>query len=827
MYKTTQFNRVGILTSAVILVGIANSSSATDTGYQTPPQVIADLIDAPPTPSVSIGPHGVWMLVMDRPSLAPISELAADELRLAGLRIDPATNGRSRRSFLTGLTFQNIATGQLERVKGLPDRARIQSPGWSPDGQRVAFMLATSTGLELWAVGVNDTTARRLGTFHLNGSYGSAFSWMPDSSALICRIVPPQRSAAPAAHAVPVGPVIQQTTGRKAPARTYQDLLKNEHDARLFEHYVTSQLVHVSMNGTSAPIGRAGLISRASTSPDGAYLLVETMKRPFSYIVPASRFPRTIDVWTITGRPVYQVADVPLADEIPIGFGSVRTGRRAVGWRADTPATLYWAEALDGGDPRKESDYRDAVFSLAAPFDGAPVELVKTPLRYGGITWGHDHLALVDSWWWSTRKEQTFIIDPANPGSEPRLLHDRSFEDRYNDPGSPMTQRNEFGRRVLVTTKQGTHLFYSGTGASPEGNRPFFDRLSLSTLKPERLWRSESPYYESVIDLINTNTLTLITRRESQTDPPNYYIRTIDSTETTRLTDFPHPMPQMVNIHKEMIHYQREDGVKLNATLYLPPGKKATDGPFPMLMWAYPQEFKSADAAGQVTDSPYRFVRVSTHSPLHWLMMGYAVLDDPSLPIVGEGDDEPNDTYIEQLVAGARAAVDEVVRRGVADPRRIAIGGHSYGAFMTANLLAHSDLFCAGIARSGAYNRTLTPFSFQSEERTFWEAPDVYMRMSPFTHAHRVNEPILLIHGAADNNSGTFPMQSERYYAALKGHGATARLVMLPLESHGYRARESIGHMAWEMTDWLERYVKNRPSEAPATEDESTGDAIQ
>jgi dipeptidyl aminopeptidase/acylaminoacyl peptidase len=475
-------------------------------------------------------------------------------------------------------------------------------------------------------------------------------------------------------------------------------------------------------------------------------------------------------------------------------------------------------EAQDGGDPKQEAEIRDKLFVLPAPFAGQPEVLASLGLRYGGVTWGGGDTALVSDWWWSNRKTRTFIIDPSHPEAAPQVLFDRSSEDRYSDPGDPVTDATKWGTSVLLAADEGRSIYLSGAGASPEGDRPFLDKLNLDSKETHRLFRSDSPYYEYPVELLDAEKAIVLTRRESVAEPPNYMVRDLGSTATRALTQFPHPAPQLTTVYKELIRYQREDGVKLTGTLYLPPGKKPADGPFPMLMWAYPQEFKSADAAGQVTDSPYRFVRTSPMSPLLWLVHGYAVLDDPTMPIVGEGDAEPNDTYVKQLVAGAKAAVDEMVRRGVAEPGRIAIGGHSYGAFTAANLLAHCDLFAAGIARSGAYNRTLTPFGFQSEERTMWQAPEVYMTMSPFTHADKVNEPILLIHGEADNNSGTFPIQSERYYSALKGHGATARLVMLPHESHGYRARESVMHMAYEMTSWLDHYVLNKETHPQTAE---------
>lgn len=408
---------------------------------------------------------------------------------------------------------------------------------------------------------------------------------------------------------------------------------------------------------------------------------------------------------------------------------------------------------------------------------------------------------------------QTLRFQPASPDKSPETIFDRSFEDRYNDPGSFVSKPNKWGKNVLLTGNNGKTLYLTGAGASPEGDRPFIDSFDLNTKKNKRLWRSQAPYYETVVSVIDIEKNTVLTRREGKKVQPDYFIRDLKKGKLKQISHFPHPYPTLKDVEKQMIKYKRDDGLELTGDLYLPPGYKKSDGPLPVFMWAYPQEFKSRSAAGQVTDSPYRFIRLYSSSPLLWLTRGYAVLDDPKIPIVGEGEEEPNDTYVKQLVAGAKAAIDKLVEMGIADRNRVAIGGHSYGAFMTANLLSHSRLFAAGIARSGAYNRTLTPFGFQSEERTFWEAPEVYFKMSPFMHVQNVKDPLLLIHGEADNNSGTFPIQSKRYYHALKGHGATVRLVMLPFESHGYRARESVMHVAWETYEWLEKYVKNRKEE--------------
>jgi dipeptidyl aminopeptidase/acylaminoacyl peptidase len=781
--------------------------------YRTPDAAVVKIVDAAPTPAVSLSPDETRMLLIQYPSYPPIMELAERELKLAGLRIKPAVDGRSRTRGATDLRIVSIADGGEADISGLPTSPRIENLRWSPDGAHVSFTHARSDGLELWVLDVNTARARRLTDHRLSLTAGNAPAWL-DSRTLIAAFVPEGRGAEPLAPSVPAGPVIEESAGREAPARTYQDLLQNPYDESLFDHYLTVQLARIGLDGDLTALAEPGIAWDFSPSPDGRYLLVEWVHRPYSYRVPVYRFPQRVEILDRDGAPVHRVADLPLQEEIPVAFGSVATGPRSFAWRADAPATLVWAEAQDGGDARTEAEVRDKVFLLDAPFGGAPRELATLGLRYGGVQWGDEDLALVYENWWKTRQLRVWRLSPDDASVEPTLMVERSFEDRYSDPGSPDTRTNEFGRGVIRRSADGRSIFLIGQGASPEGDRPFLDRYDLATGETARLFHSEAPWFESPVSLLGEQDPSLLTRRESPETPPNYFVRNLDSDDDlTQVTDFPHPAPQLKDIRKELIRYQRADGVDLTGTLYLPPGWEPEDGPLPVLMWAYPTEYKSADAAGQVTDSPYRFVRASAWSAYLWTLVGYAVLDDPSLPIIGEGDDEPNDTYVEQLVSGAEAAVDEVVRRGVGDRNRMAIGGHSYGAFMTANLLAHSDLFAAGIARSGAYNRTLTPFGFQAEERTYWEAPEIYYAMSPFMHADKVDEPILLIHGEMDNNSGTFPMQSKRYFAALKGLGATARLVVLPYESHGYRSRESLLHMLWEQQEWLDRYVKQPPPE--------------
>lgn len=779
-------------------------------GYQVPSQALVDLIDADNPPWVSVSPSLETMLLMRVPSLPSIEELAEEELRLAGYRIKPATNGPSRGWEVAGLSVMSVDGGDATPIEGLPESPRIRSTSWSADGSKVLFTNTVADGIELWMADMVTKKAKRLTDARVNLAAGVNPRWDPDGRSILVALVPDGRGDAPASPRVPSGPTVQENLGRTTPARTYQDLLENAHDEALFDHYFTAQIARVDLSGRIENLGGPAIYRDVDVSPNGDFVLVEFVKRPYSYLVPASRFPRTVQVWDAKGRVVATVADKPLQDSIPIAFGSTETGPRSHGWRNDAPATLVYAEAQDGGDAGAEAALRDKVFLLSAPFTGKPVEIAALEQRYGGTYWSDDDLAIVSSWWWPTRSQRAWRIAPGDPSKAPELLIDHNWEDRYNDPGEPMVVANAMGRNVLQT--DGRFLFLVGDGASDEGDRPFLDRYDLETKQTERLFRSEAPHYESVVEVLDLDGNRLLTRRESVDSPPNYYVRHLGDGSDRQVTAFAHPTPQLKGIQKELVRYEREDGVMLTGTLYTPAGyDPARDGRLPTLLWAYPTEYKSADAAGQVTDSPYRFVRIGWWSPQMWVVRGYAVLDDPSMPIIGEGDEEPNDTYIAQLVSSAAAAIDKVVDMGVTDRDRVAIGGHSYGAFMTANLLAHSDLFAAGIARSGAYNRTLTPFGFQAEERSFWEASDVYFEMSPFMHAEKVNEPILLIHGEADNNSGTFPIQSKRFYSALKGLGGTARLVMLPHESHGYRARESILHMMWETEQWLDTYVKGDP----------------
>jgi dipeptidyl aminopeptidase/acylaminoacyl peptidase len=772
--------------------------------YKLPPKEIIDIVDAPPTPMVSMSPAGDVMALIDRESMPSIAYLSEPILRIAGMRITPALNSRQVLSFSTGLSLKDMKTGQVRKV-ALPEGFKFTFPSWSPDGQGIAFLRYVEGGVELWAIDVKAGTAKALTPASVNAVLGG-MDWMPDSRRIVIALVPDGRGPAPVAPRVPVGPEIQVSGGKETKVATYQDLLKNSFDEVLFEYYAASQTAVVdAATGEVRKVGKPGIFDSISVSPAMDYILVERIKRPYSYSLPADGFSLSVEIWNMDGSLVKVLADLPPAENVPIN--GVPKGPRGVNWMTHKPATLIWTEALDEGDPKKTVPFRDHYLTLDAPFAGEPGEALKLKERAAGITYfATPGKALASQSEWKRSWRTTFLVDLANPAAEPVKIWDLSTQDRYNDPGRPVTTSLKTGERVILQDKDWIYL--TGAGSSPKGDHPFLARMSLKTMKIERLFECQDPAYESFVDFSGASRTKIITSYETKTDPPNYFLYDLKTKKRTALTEFKDPAPQLTGIQRERVTYKRADGLELSGTLYLPPGHKPGTR-LPVVVWAYPMEYDTAAVAGQIRGSVNRFTFFRGTSQLFFVTQGYAVLDNAEMPVVGDPQ-TVNDTFVQQIVSNAEAAIRKLDEMGVGDPKRVGVGGHSYGAFMTANLLARCDLFAAGIARSGAYNRTLTPFGFQSERRTLWEAPETYIKMSPFMHANLINEPILLIHGMADNNSGTFPIQSERLFAALKGFGTTARFVYLPYESHGYSARESVLHVLAEMFEWFDRYVKNR-----------------
>jgi len=827
----------------VLVLQAGAADQAKTVGYQKPPKVITDVLESPATPTVLLSPTNDRLLVLAGRRHPSIEDLAQPMLRLAGHRINPATNGPHHPPRITGIEILSIAGRNPVKVN-TPANAYLGSPMWAPDGKRFIFTNTSAHSVDLWVANAATGAAHQVAGVRINAAYGTPLQWLGDSRTVLAQLVPAGRGAEPKAPSVPDGPIVQESYGKPAPVRTYEDLLSSPYDEALWDYYATSQLAFVNTEtGAVTAVGKPAPFSRLETSPDGMHILVQRDVHPYSYLVPSGDFPKEVEVWSRSGQLEHKIASLPLADQVPIE--GVPTGPRSYAWRPNAPATLVWVEALDGGNTRKPAPFRDRIMMWAAPFNGEPVEIVRLQQRFqgggfggfagagrgNGIEWfERGGAGYVRDYERSKRWTRTFEInfdqppadhtcpnagkvgeDSAKPGC--RLVWSRSSQDRYNDPGSPVMRELPNGHRVIL--QAGNTIYLTGLGASNEGDRPFLDRFDASALQSQRVFRSEGKSYEQPIAVLSADGSRFLTRYESPTEPPNYYVRSASSDQKLQLTKFPDPAPTLRGITKQLVTYKRDDGVQLSFELYLPAGYQQGT-PLPTIVWAYPLEFNDAFTAGQVTGSPYRFTVINGMSELWLLTQGYAILDNATMPVIGDPE-TMNNTYVEQIVSSAKAAIDKAVEMGVTDRNRVGVGGHSYGAFMTANLLAHSNLFRAGVARSGAYNRTLTPFGFQNEQRTFWQAEDVYMKMSPFAFADKLKAPILLIHGMADDNSGTFPIQSERMYQALKGNGGSVRYVQLPYEAHGYQGLESVEHVLWEMITWFDKYVKNAAPGAAAT----------
>ena len=779
--------------------------------YQKPSKSILDLADYERAPSVSMDTKKEYMLLSYRNTYKTLDDLNQEELRLGGLRINPVINISSTVNYITNIKLRKIKDKTEIQVSGLPENPRISNVSWSPNDKKILFSHSTNTGVQLWVLDVAAAKATKLTEATVNANLGNPFSWFNDNETILVKMLPKNRDALlDAKKDLPTGPIISNANGSKSQNRTYPDMLKNKNDEINFENIITSELYKVNINGTATLFKTANTYAGESFSPDGNYLMLTTIQKPFSYIVPLSRFPLKSVVCDRNGTEIKTVNEVSLNEIMPKGFMAVRKGKREMSWRNDKPATLSYVVALDEGDQANKVDFRDEVFLWNAPFDGAATSLVKTPQRFSTVIWGNDNVAIVSDEWYDTRNTKTYLINPSDLNQKPKVISDRNSQDIYSDPGNFETKKNQYNKYVLAI--ENDNAYRIGDGFTKDGQFPFIDEFNLKTLLPKRLYTSTyKDKKEDLLEIEDFKKGEILVQIQSKNDYPNYYFRNIKQKNSlTPITTFKNPFESIKNVSKEVIKYQRKDGVELSGTLYLPEGyDKVKKEKLPLLIWAYPAEYKDKKSAGQSNQNPNEFTFPYYGSFVYWVTKGYVVLDDASFPIIGEGTTEPNDNFMSQLVDNAEAAINAVDALGYINKKKVAIGGHSYGAFMVANLLTHSNLFACGIARSGAYNRTLTPFGFQSEQRNYWERPDVYNTMSPFMNADKMKTPMLLVHGEADNNPGTFTLQTERYFQALKGLGAPARMVILPKEAHSYVAKENILHLLWEQDQFLEKYLKN------------------
>jgi dipeptidyl aminopeptidase/acylaminoacyl peptidase len=808
-----------LISVALLLAGALAATAGSGSSWQRPPQEVLDVLHAPEPPVIRLSPTGEVLALLRPRRYPPIADLAQPMLRLAGVRINPRTNGRRGEGYMVELTLKQVADGREQPI-ALPPDPRISQFLWSADGRRFCFQNQVADAIELWVGETASGRITRIPGLRINPVLSSEVTWMPDQTTLLVKRVPPDRGVPPERPLVPSGPDVQECAGQSA-SSTYEarDVLTGPYDEDLFAFYTLSQLALVdARTGQVTPVGEPGILAGVEPAPDGQRILVERIEKPWSYRHAWDRFPKDVEIWSLAGKTEHLLARLPLADQVPIH--GVPEGPRDYSWRPTEPATLVWTEALDGGDPGRKVPHRDRIMVQKAPFKVRPRELYKAPHRVQGWWWsGKDDLVLVAEYERERRWRYVWALRADARPDHPKLLFSLSENEHYLDPGRPVLRQRPDGGWVLA--QEGDAIFLEGDGATPEGDRPFLDRFSLRTLESARLFRCGRPDYERFVGWLDLHAGSYLTRRESPTEVPNYIVRTLTRRlagptksgeaqwESSRrpLTSFTDPTPQIRAITKRIVTYQRGDGTPLSFTLYLPPGYREGTR-LPTVLEAYPLEYSDPGTAGQVTGTDRTFTRLTGASPLFFLLDGYAVLESASMPVIGDPD-TAYDTFVEQLVADAQAAIAKAVEIGVTDAERVGIIGHSHGALMTATLLAHSDLFRSGIARSGAYNHTIRPFGFQSERRTLWQAPQTYLRISPLMYADKINEPILLIHGEADQNPGTIPFQSEKLFEAIRGTGGTARLVMLPYESHGYQSNEAVEDVLAEQFAWFDRYVKN------------------
>ncbi len=815
-------------TSPAKPVSAPTPQAESTSGYNQPPKNILDVMLAPAPPQPMVSPTHDSILLVSWQWYPSISRVATPFLRLGGVRVEPKNHSRHDTPGGYGITrcatgFDLVHVGRSEPSHvALPAGACPGEPIWAADGKHFAFVNIASESVELWIGDGKSGAVHRVPGARVNAMLDDAVQWMPDQKSLLVKLVPEGMGAPPPEPIVPMGPSIQETGGEKGQSSTYEtrDTLNNKHGEDLFDYYAATQLAFVdAVTAAITPLGKPANYESLDPAPDGRHILVTAIHKPYSYVTTYERFPEEVEVWDTSERKhvtTHTIASIPLADRVPIH--GVRTGPRSFSWRATDSATLVWAEALDGGDWNVSVPNRDKVMLLKAPFDASAVEIARTEQRYAGFNWSEQPtVALLTEYDNNRHWLKTFILNVDDLQAKPRLLWDLSSDENYKDPGHPVLRQLANGASVI--RQEGDSIYLSGVGSSPDGDRPFLDRLNVGTLKYERLFRSDKTSFERFLSFTGSDTRTFLTWHQSQTDPPNVFSRTLgqsvaaadgeatSASTSAAVTHIPDPTPEVRTIKKRLVKYKRADGLDLSFTLYTPPGYKEGTR-VPTILYAYPLDYADPSTAGQVTGSQQNFTQLYEYRLL--LLGGYAIIDDAAFPIIGDPK-KAYDTYLDQLVGDAKAAVDEAVRQGVADPDRIGVTGHSHGALMTANLIAHSDLFRAGVATSGSYNKTLTPFGFQSERRSVWEAPDVYMKVSPFFSADKIKIPLLLMHGAEDANPGTIPLQSSKLFEAIRGNGGTTRLVLLPHEPHWYTALESNEQLVYEMLRWFDKYVKNAP----------------
>lgn len=752
--------------------------------YVLPPEPVVSLLEreSAPTAFVHAGARRVARLFEQK--LVPTSQLERPQLGLAGLRIDVGNRMRAGTDLYTRLRYSALDYAADIHEYRPPDGSLIAELNFSPSGNKMLVTLAFTDHLEVGLLDARDHSFQTLSTGPLSAFWGAPCSFVNEDS-LIC--AQPQNTGAP--PPIEIGPNIRELMSGAAPVVPYSNLLRDANDDRLFEHYGAVQFALVPTDGTeSRLLNVSGMITAAGVSPDSDFIYTSRISRPYPRQLPVSRFPQSLSIHsTASGEKIFEQAKAS-RDQVNV---SLAPGPRMPSWDPTRPASLLFVERqLEANDSAT-----DSLLEISAPFGGPAQNLAPGLRRVSAFAWSNKgNLFLTDSGsgsrTWVSYQLRDKLIELARGGES----------DVVGDPMQALRVNGESGA-ILETSGI---LHFKDETSLDTGAHPTLVAWTYATGKSDELWRSKDTEHAEVLAVLKHKKREYLIATESPSLPRHLVI----SREGQRhgLTQPAPPHPELFGMERRMMRYKRADGLPLSGMLSLPAG--AQEGiTTPLVLWIYPRDFADSDQASKSKEYPQRYIDPKGASRFLLLNQGYALFDCP-MPIVGEVT-SGRDDFLSQLISNAEAAIDHLVSIGIADRDRIAVMGHSYGAFAVANLLAHSKLFRTGIATSGAYNRTLTPFGFQRETRTFWQNTEAYVNMSPFFFADNIEGSLLLVHGEADDNAGTPILQSERFYAALVGNGVRTRFVSFPYEGHHLRGRDAVLHTAAEMIHWLDRELRS------------------
>ena len=808
--------------------------------YIMPPAPITDYINRDKNLASldRISPGGNYFLIPSTTELSTAELMSQKIYRLAMLKVTPATNRELDHSTygIYALKIFSLKDKTSRQVK-LPPDSFFSDMVWSPDGKKIAFLAHLPNGTQVWIADAETGTAEALSDAPVMATIAARpqsgrssatpsrmLQWTSDGS-LVTLLVPSNRGAEPVLNPVPAGPIVRHSLDKPTPTRTLPFLLRTPHDADLFRYYTTAQPAILARGRAPQIIGAPAMYLSISVSPDGKYLLTDRIIEPFSYLVGYDAFPHQYEVMDIAGNILATVSKAPA--ELALRRDGDAGGAdlpRDLAWRPDGKGLSFIMteprdKKAEGAQEASERQERIMLLELPFAMDRAKV-LVSSARRISEVSYSRDGRYVFATLAERPRAGGKRLQDIAayDLTSEPPqafvLAKGIDPEDVVNLPGTLMTRTTGNGIGYAAVSADGQAGFLESPGHKADFKpRPFIDRVIIRTGEKRRVFEGSADMYERPLAALDGDLTHLIVSRESSRKAPDSYLWTNEGFGEN-LTNNKDPYPDLTACKRIDFEFQRSDGVTVHGRISLPLNYKEGTR-VPAVFWDYPREYGTSEeyARGAITSrnnnayTPLSFLRWSDL----WLTQGYALVYT-DIPILGKAT-AYNDNYLTHLLDSVYGAIRKLDQMGLIDMDRLGHGGHSYGAFATANLLAHSPFFKAGIAGDGAYNRTLTPMTFQQERRYFWEATTTYLEMSPFFYADQINAPLLMYHGGDDDNSGTYLIQSERMMQALTGLGKKAVLYIYPFEAHSPRCKETYLDIWARWIDWFDKYVKN-PAQA-------------